>query len=153
MSIASSTTSVSGRPPIAATPGGVRVAVSCLVMAGDVSDEGPSIERLGGLIGHDAAVEHHDDTIGDLEDLLEPVRDVDDGDAFLTQTPDHGEQVLDLLVGQRRGRLVEHHHPRLLGEPASNDDHALLRDAQFTDDRLRIDVDLETLHDVGGRDG
>ena len=46
--------------------------------------------------------------VGDAEDLVHAVRDVDDGDALAAQLADIVEQALDLVARQRRGRLVEH---------------------------------------------
>ena len=45
--------------------------------------------------------------VGEAQDLAQAVADVDDGHALVAQAADEREQALDLLVGQRRGGLVE----------------------------------------------
>ena len=68
----------------------------------------------GGGVGHRqaggdrASVLEDGDPVADLPDLLEAVRDVDDGDTFAGQVADDAEQVLDLAGVQDRGRLVHH---------------------------------------------
>ena len=47
------------------------------------------------------------DPVGDLEDLLETVRDIDDCDAALAESPDHGEEMVEVLSAQRGRRLIE----------------------------------------------
>ena len=56
------------------------------------------------------AVAQDGGAVGDAEDLVHAVRDVDDGDALAAKLADIVEQALDLVLGQRRGRLVEHQH-------------------------------------------
>jgi hypothetical protein len=73
-----------------------------------------------------AAVLEHRDPVADLADLLEPVRDVDDGDAVRGELADHPEQVLHLLgsstadgssitMSARRGTAPGHAHHLLAG--------------------------------------
>ena len=61
------------------------------------------------------AVAHDGNPPSDAKDLVEPVRDVDDGDAAHREALDQGEQLRDLAAGERRGRLV---HDEDLGLPA-----------------------------------
>ena len=71
--------------------------------------------------------------VGDVEHLVELVRDEDDRRAALRQRAQHLEQVLRLLGGEHGGRLVEHQH---LGaaEQRAQDLHALLgADAEVLD--------------------
>ena len=61
----------------------------------------PGHVDVGGLgVGHDAAVAQHGDAVADLEQLVELVRDVDDGDASRLEVVDDVEEALDL--GLRR---------------------------------------------------
>ena len=60
----------------------------------------------------------HGDAIGDLEDVVEVVRDQDDREALLAEPLDEREHLLGLRDAERRGRLVEddelrvpHHRP------------------------------------------
>ena len=73
----------------------------------------------------DAAVAHDHDAVADREDLRQAVRDEDDRDAPRLQRAHPVEQALRLVLGQRRGRLVEDEQPRPLGQRAG-DDHELL---------------------------
>jgi hypothetical protein len=43
------------------------------------------------LRGDDLAVAQHDDTVADLEDLVQAMRDVDDGDVLGLQLPEDAE--------------------------------------------------------------
>ncbi len=67
--------------------------------------------------------------VGEVEDLLEPVGDVEDRHAALPQPLDQAVQELDLLVGERGGRLVH------------RDDPGVMRDR------------LDDLHDLLSSDG
>ena len=56
--------------------------------------------------GDGLAVLEDGDAVADLADLLEPVRDVDDGDAVGREVADHPEEVLRPLLTEHRRRLV-----------------------------------------------
>ena len=58
----------------------------------------------------DLAVAQYGDVIGDLFDLAQPVRDVDDRDSFLAQPIDEFEELDDVGLLERLGRLVEKQH-------------------------------------------
>ena len=65
------------------------------------------VVELGGRAGGDlAAVLEHRDRVAEVEDLLEPVRDVEDRDAARGEPRDDRVEQLDLVVGERGGRLV-----------------------------------------------
>jgi len=49
--------------------------------------------------------------VPDAADLLEPVGDVDHRDPVRGELADDPEQVVHLVGGQRRGRLVHHDQP------------------------------------------
>ena len=69
--------------------------------------------ELADRVGADRLpVAHHGDLVGDPEQLVEPVRDVDDRDAGGGEPADDVEQHLDLGVGQDRRRLVQDEHGR-----------------------------------------
>ena len=54
--------------------------------------------------------------VGELADLFEPVADVKDGDAAVTQATHRGEKIVDLVGRERGGRLVHDQQPRARGE-------------------------------------
>ncbi len=60
------------------------------------------------LVDTDVAAEAQDgDPCRDLEDVVEVVRDEDDGEPLVGQPPDELEHLLGLRDAERRGRLVE----------------------------------------------
>ena len=62
------------------------------------------------------AAPQHGDAVGDVEHLVELVRDEDDRRCRRPSAPaQHAEQVLRLLRGEHGGRLVEHEHPARRG--------------------------------------
>ncbi len=56
---------------------------------------------------HEAPVAQDGHAVGQPQDLVQAVAHVDDGHALRAQPPHEREEALDLLVGQRGGRLVE----------------------------------------------
>ena len=83
---------------------------------------------------------HHADAVGNGHDLIELVRDENDGHAALTDdAPDDGEQLVRLLRGEHGGRLVEDQNFRAAIQRFQNF-HALLQaDARLGDDGVRVD--------------
>ena len=57
------------------------------------------------------AVAQDRDAVAEPQDLFDAVRHVDDRHALVAQTPDERKEAIHLLVGERRGRLVEGEHP------------------------------------------
>jgi hypothetical protein len=81
-------------------------------MADHVAHERGVIE-LPDRRGHDlAAVAQHGHPIGELEYLVEAVRDEEDEQALLLQCRDDPEQAVAFGRRQYRGRLVEDQQPR-----------------------------------------
>ena len=64
------------------------------------------VELGGRAARHECAVLQHGDGVAEVEDLLEPVRDVEDRDAARLQPAHDRVEQLDLVVGERGGRLV-----------------------------------------------
>ena len=90
---------------------------------------------------------HHADAVGDGHDLIELVRDKDDGHTALADdAPDDGEQLVRLLRGEHGGRLVEDQDFRAAVQRFQNF-HALLQaDARLGDDGVRVDRQAVFLH-------
>ena len=98
-----------------------------------VADEvgGGQVARGG---GHDVApVAEHRRAVAQLEDLVEAVADEQDRDAAVAQPADDAEQPLDLVGGQRRGRLVEDQDARLDRERLRDLDELLVGHRQAAD--------------------
>src|SRR5215217_42795 len=75
------------------------------------ADQLLGVQFGGGRGGDVPAVAQHGDAVGYLEDLLQPMRDVDDAHVAGGEVLDDAEELPRLPVGQRRGRLVHHHRP------------------------------------------
>ncbi len=74
--------------------------------------------QLGAVPGPDQApIAHDGDAIGDLEHLLQPVRDVEHGQAVGAQVPQDREQALRLVLVERGVGLIEDEHPRAAPGP------------------------------------
>ena len=79
------------------------------------------------------AVADDRDRVGDLLDLVELVADDDRRDALLLEVQDQVEQVVGVLVVERRGRLVEDEQLHPLRERLGDLDELLLADADVDD--------------------
>ena len=71
--------------------------------------------------------------------------DEDDRYAAGLEVAEDLEKELDLIGVEARGRLVEHEHPRVVLERASDGDELLDRDRIGAERPLDVDVDLEPL--------
>ncbi len=104
------------------------------------------------LVDTDVAAEAEDGDPGrGLEDVVQVVRDEDDGEPLLGQAPDELEHLLGLRDAERRGRLVEDHELRVPHHRARNGDRLALPTREGRD-RLTDGLDrgdakaLERLH-------
>ena len=103
------------RPVISATTSRVGV-----VLGGQPDGDGP-------------AVLEHGDPVADAADLLQAVRDVDDGDAVGGEVADDPEEVVDLVGVEGGGRLVHHDQPYVVGERPGHGDDLLLGGGEVAD--------------------
>ncbi len=88
-------------------------------------------EGAASLRGHPLTVAQHGDGVGDGKDLLEAVRDVDDGHPIgLELREDAREEQVDLGAGERRGRLVEEEQARAPVHRTQNLQHLALPGAE-----------------------
>ena len=97
-----------------------------------------------------SAVAEDGHAVGDCEDLVELVGDVEDRNPKGGQAPDDGEEKRDLVRRERRGRLVHDHDPRLMGEGAGDLDHLLLADRKAAGLGGRIDGEADPLEQRPG---
>ena len=96
------------------------------------------------------AVLEHRHAVGDREDLLQPVGDVDDADAVRAQTPGSVEQQLRLAARNHRSRLVEHQKLRIAHQRLCDLDHLLIRDAQLLHQRAGVEMMAEPVERFAG---
>ncbi len=95
---------------------GARALVEALDVAAHHHADDGLLGEGGGLLRSDvAAVAQHRHAVGDLEDLLQPVRDVEDGLALRAKRPDDLEELLHLGPGEGRGGLVHDEDSRRRG--------------------------------------
>ena len=108
-------------------------------------DHHPREALLGrALRGHGVdrlAAPEHRDPVGDLEHLVELVRDEDDRLPLRLQLGDDREELPRLLRCEDRGRLVQHEDLRPAVERLQDLDALLLRDRDVLDQRVGIDCE------------
>lgn len=90
---------------------------------------------------HNPPVAQHGHAIGQPEDFLQPVRDVDDRDTSIAQPAHHVKQRFGFMLAQRRGRLIHDQEPDLIRQRLGYLDKLLFRDPQFCDQRMSRDGD------------
>ena len=101
-------------------------------------------ERLGIDLGNrpgsgNDAVAQHGDAVADLEDLLQPVRDVDEADALPGEPANDLEQLLELRPAEHGRGFVEYDDAGMAREGAGDLHHLPLGDAQISYPGTRID--------------
>ena len=106
------------------------------------------LARLAG--DDDLAAAQDRDPVGDGEDVLEEVGDVDDADAAVAEVADDLQQALGLGFLQGRGRLVEDQDVGLVEQRAGDLDQLLLAEAQRGERAVEVDVEADRLeHRLG----
>jgi len=96
--------------------------------------------RPGANIG---AVSHDRHFVRDLQDLFHLVRDVNDGAAFCLQLTDNLEQVLCLVVRQRRRRFVHDDDLRIVANCLRNLHQLQVGCRQRARQHLRINIQID----------
>src|SRR5579863_6733340 len=89
---------------------------------------------------HVLAISGYRDAIGDGEDLLEAMRNVQHCDAPLSELAQHRKEAFGVALVERRIRFVKDEQPRLLEEDARKLDELLLADAEAAQGRIHIHV-------------
>ena len=108
----------------------LRLGVEVADLTPDHQADQPVLVQLGDGEGlDDTPVAHDGDAVGHPEDLVEPVRDVEDGDPLAREAPDDPEELVYLLLGQRRRGLVHDDDLRVDGERLGDLDPLHLGDA------------------------
>ena len=80
------------------------------ILTQHLGDQLHSGQILNDVLAHQLAVPQHGDPVADLIDLLEEVGDEDDAHALLLEVEHQLEELLHLLLVERRGGLVENEH-------------------------------------------
>ena len=75
------------------------------------------------------------------------MRNIDDANAFGLEALDDGEQLVDLGVVQRGGRLIHDEDARFVGQRLGNLDHLLARDGERADHNLGVELEIHGAED------
>ena len=75
------------------------------------------------------------------------MRHVNDGDAIRLQAVQKCEELVNILGGERRARLVENQNSGVAGNRLDNLCELALASAKVAGQRLRVDVDIEVSGD------
>ena len=96
------------------------------------------------------AVPQNGDAVGDLEDLVQEVRDEHDRDPLGRQLPDQVEEPLDLAGVEARRRLVEDQHVGRDVDRARDRDHLLHRERVRRQESRHVGVNVDARERLGG---
>ena len=107
------------------------------------------LERLDGQGAYPAAVAQDREAVADGQDLLEPVRDVDDAHALRAHPPDQLEQHVDLPLGEAGGGFVHDDHPGLEGHRLGDLHQLLLGGGEPGHGQARIQIRGQGLEQFG----
>jgi hypothetical protein len=98
-------------------------------------------DRLG---RHEFPVAQHRHPVGQKEDFLQSMRDINDPDPALAQQPHNPEQPLHVVLGQRRRRLVHNQDARVVRQRLGDLHPLPVTDRKRADQQVRIEVvDIE----------
>ena len=95
---------------------------------------------LDPLLPNEAAVPQNDDAVGDAENFVETVRNVDHADAARFQRAHRGEEPRDLIGRQAGGGFVQNEKVAVDHERPRDRHKRFLRAAQRLDARVRLHV-------------
>ena len=118
------------------------------VAAGHVAGELGGGERAARKLRHYLAIAHHGAPVGDGDDLVEAMGDVEDRDAGLLQAFDHREEARHLALLQRSRRLVENEHARIARERPRDGDRLALGEGQLIHPLIEIERQIEPVERV-----
>ncbi|GAA3062916.1 hypothetical protein GCM10020254_03550 [Streptomyces goshikiensis] len=113
------------------------------VTAHHQADDLPLIGVAGFQDSGDRAVAQDGDAVGEAEDLLHAVGDVDDGDALVPEPVDQAEERLDLVLGEGGGGLVEGNDLGLTGQSPQDLHQLALCGGEFGSQLIGVDDLLE----------
>ena len=112
-------------------------------MPADHHFDKPVLGHGADRFGRDLApITKHGDAIADLKDLVETVRNEQNGGPALDQPADDRKQRADLLIGQRRGRLVQNENLDVFRQRLGDLHQLPLASGQRGHAGFRIDPDV-----------
>jgi hypothetical protein len=111
--------------------------------ADDAKDAFLGRHRLHRPLAHDAPVAEDHHAVGNLEHLVEAVRDVNHADAACSQPAQCGEELRHFIGRKARRWLVEHENLGVGRERACDRDERFLGAGKVMDAEVRIDIDAQ----------
>ena len=110
------------------------------------------LRHVADVLGDDVfAVAHDGNTVAELKEFFQLVRDKQDGHALGLQAPDGFHQLCDLLFAQRGGGFVHDDQLGVQGNSLGDLHHLLLADAQLAAFHFYIDLGVtQSLEGLGG---
>ena len=99
---------------------------------------------------HQLAVLEHGDFVGDAKDLFQPMRDVYHGDALRFQRFDDAKELIQFAAGQDRGGFIHDDEIGVLRKRFGDLHQLLLRDGQFADGQVQIELDAQPIEQRAG---
>ena len=102
------------------------------------------------VLGDEPTVAQHRHPVGELEDLVEEVRDEEHRDALVAQGAHDVEEHADLVGVQARRRLVEHEHLGVDVDGPRDSDELLHGDRVAAEGRGRVHVETEPREHLRG---
>ena len=106
--------------------------------------------RLEGARADTLPVAEDGDTVGDGEDFLETMGDIDDADPAIPQVADGAEEEVGFPLGEGGGWLVHDDDAGAGGDGAGDFDQLLLRHGELGDRRVGTDIGSDLSEQPGG---
>ena len=103
---------------------------------------------LGSALADGRAAADDGDRVGHLADLVELVRDEDDGEALALELGEVAEQLVDLLRHEDGGGLVEDQRRRAAVEHLGDLDPLPVADAEVLDEHVGVEVEGVAVGDL-----
>ncbi len=94
-------------------------------------------------MGDKRAIAHHSDVIGEMVDIVQNVRDVDEGFAAATKLSHDGEQALGFAGGERGRRLVEDDQRGILVQRLGDLDQLTFAGGDAINLNVRVEVEAD----------
>src|SRR5262249_6977253 len=97
------------------------------------------------MLTNELAVAKDRHFVGNFEQLVHFMRDVDDAFALGLKGADDPEEMRNLALGQSRGRLVHDENVGIVRYGFGDLDHLPASDGKIADFGVRVDRDIETV--------
>ena len=105
------------------------------------------VDLVGIDLADELTVTDDGDRVGDLRDLVQLVRNIDNDDILLFQLADHVEQAGHLMRSQSGGGFIKHQDTRPEAHGLGDLNDLTLPHAQVRDEPMRLDVGLHFLQE------